>query len=57
MKLALFEFGKKAIFLQFFKNSLNNIDVGLTLVFDINENIIQINNNKISSFLARILLI
>ena len=29
MKLALFEFGKKAMFPQFLKNLLNNINMGL----------------------------
>ena len=46
MKLALFEIDKKAIFPYFFKNPLNNIDIGLTWVFGLNENIIKINNNK-----------
>ena len=46
MKLALFKIGKSAIFLQFFENSLNGIDMGLTWVLNIDEGIIWINNDK-----------
>ena len=46
MKLALFESNKKAMFPQFFKNPSNGIDVGLALVIGINEDIIEINNDK-----------
>ena len=34
------------MFPQFFKNLLNNIDVGLAWIFSINKNIIWINNDK-----------
>ena len=40
VKLALFEFGKKAMFLQFFENPSNDIDVGLAWVLNIDEDII-----------------
>ena len=40
MKSALFEFGKKTIFPQFFKNPSKGIDVGLAWVIGIDEDII-----------------
>ena len=46
MKLALFKVGKKAIFCQFFENLLNGIDVKLVQDFDVDKDVIQINNNK-----------
>ena len=46
MKWALFEFSKKTIFPQFFKNLSNNINMGLSLVLGINEKIIEKNIGK-----------
>lgn len=46
METTLLEVGKKAIFPQKFQNALDRIDIGLAWVFDIDENIIQIDNNK-----------
>ena len=40
MKYALFEFGKKTIFSQFFKNLLNAIDMSLLWVYGVDENVI-----------------
>ena len=40
MKLSLLEIGKKAVFLKFFENLLNEIDVGLTYVLGIDKDII-----------------
>ena len=34
------------MFLQFFENRSNSIEVGLALIFGVNEDIIQINNTK-----------
>ena len=34
------------MFLQFFKNPSNNINVGLAWIFGINKDVIQINNDK-----------
>ena len=46
MKLALFDFGKKAIFPQLIKNLLYNINVEMAWILDINKDIIKINNGK-----------
>ena len=40
MKPVFFEFGKKTMFFQFFKNLLNSIDLALDLIFDVKQNII-----------------
>ena len=41
METTLFLISKNAIFLQFFENSLNDIDVSLVQVLSIDENIIK----------------
>ena len=46
MILAFFEVGKKAMFFWFFENPSNGINVSLAWVLGIDENIIQINNDK-----------
>ena len=46
MKMALFELGKKPIYLQNFQNLLDRIDMSLVWVFYINENILQVDNDK-----------
>ena len=53
MKTTLLEVGKKAIFLQFFENSLNSIDVSLAWVFGLDEDVIEINNDKNIKFLGQ----
>ena len=41
------------MFLQFFKNKLNDINVGLAKIFDVNEDVIQLNNNKDIKFFGQ----
>ena len=41
------------MFSQFFKNPLNGIDIGLVWVIGINEDIIEINNDKNIKFLGQ----
>ena len=44
--MALFEIGKKAILCMFFKNLPTGINMSFALIFDINKDIIEINNDK-----------
>ena len=53
MKTTLLEIGKKAIFPQFFKNSLNGINISLAWVFGIDKDVIKVNNNKDIKFLGQ----
>ena len=46
IKTTLFEFGKKAMFLEFIQHPANGIDVNLVQIFSLDENIIQINYVK-----------
>ena len=46
MKLTLFEISKWVMFLQFFENLLNVINVDLMKVLGIDKDIIKINNDK-----------
>ena len=57
LKMTLLEVGKKAVFPQFLENLLNRIDVSLVLVLVVEKDVIKVNNDKMSSFLTRILLI
>ena len=49
--MTLLEFGKKAVFLQLLKNSLNGIDVSLAWVLGVDKDIIELNNDKDIEFL------
>ena len=40
MKSTFFQIYKNAMFLQFFRNQLNGIDMNLILIFGINEDVI-----------------
>ena len=51
MKTTLLEVGKNAIFPQFRKNLYNNINVTLAWDFGIDENVIEVKNNKDIKFL------
>ena len=51
MKTTLLEVGKKTVFPQFFKNLLNGINVSLAWVLSVDENVIEINNDKDIKFL------
>ena len=51
METAFFEVGEKAVFPQFFKNPLNGIDVSLTWVLNVDEDVIEVNNDKDIKFL------
>ena len=51
METTFFEFGKKAVCPQFFKNPLNDVDVSLVWVFGIDKDVIKINNDKNIKFL------
>ena len=53
MKTILLEVGQKAVFPQFLKNPSNSIDVSLTWVFVVDEDIIEINNDKNIEFLGQ----
>lgn len=46
MKSALLKAGVKAVFSQFVKNPLNGRNMCMTWVINIDENIIEINDNK-----------
>ena len=53
MKITLLKFGKKAVFPQFFENPLNDIGVSLAWVLGIDEDIIEVNNDKDIKFLGQ----
>ena len=57
MKTTLLEIGKKAVLLQFLKNPLNNIDVRFAWVFDVDEDVIKVNNDKDINFFGQDLVI
>ena len=51
--MALFQICIKAIFSEDFQNPSNNFDVTFFLIFSIDKNIIQINNDKDIEFLSQ----
>ena len=51
MKTTLLELGKKAVFLQFLNNPLNDIDVSLAWVFGVDEEVINVNSDENIKFL------
>ena len=53
MKTTLFEVSKKAVFPQFVKHSVDNIDVSLVCIFDIDQDVIQVNNYKNIKFFGQ----
>ena len=53
MKTTLFEVSKKAVFPQFFKNPSNNIDVSFAWAFGVDENVIEVKNDKDIKFLGK----
>ena len=53
METAFLEVGKKAVFPQFLKNPSNGIDVSLTWVFRIDDDVIKVNNDKDIKFLSQ----
>ena len=53
METAFLEVGKKAVFPQFFENQSNGIDVNLALVLGVDEDIIEVNNDKNIEFLGQ----
>ena len=53
METAFLEVGKKAVFLQFLENPSNGIDVSLAWVFGIDEDVIEVNNDKNIEFLGQ----
>ena len=50
--MTLLEIGKKAVFAQFLKNPSNGSDVSLTWVFNVDRNVIKVNNDKDIEFLS-----
>ena len=46
IKLTFFQISKKEIFLELVQNSVYGLNVRLTQIFDIDQNVIQIYNNK-----------
>ena len=52
MKTAFLAVGKKTIFPQFLKNSSNGVNRSLALVFGVDEDVIEINNDKDIEFLG-----
>ena len=53
METAFFEVGKKAVFLQLLENPLNGINITLALVLGIDEDVIEVNNDKDIKFLGQ----
>ena len=53
MKTAFLKVGKKAVLPQFFENPSNGIDVSLAWVFDIDEDVIKVNNDENIKFLGQ----
>ena len=53
MKTTLFEVGKKAVFPEFLKNPLDGINVSLAWVLGVNEDVIEVNNDKDIEFLGQ----
>ena len=51
--MTLLEVGKKAVFSQFLKNPSNGINVGLAWVLSIDEDVIEVNNDKDIEFLCQ----
>ena len=51
METIFLEISKKAVFLQFFKNLSNGIDMSLAWVFGVDEDVIEVNNDKNIKFL------
>lgn len=56
MKFIFLQICKKIMFSQFFKNSLNNIDINFTYILSINKNIIKLNNDINIKFLSKYLI-
>ena len=55
--MTLLEVGKKAVFPQFLKNPLDGINVSLAWVLGVDENVIEVNNDKDIKFLDQDLVI
>ena len=53
METTLLEVGKKAVFPQFLENSLDGIDGSLAWVLGVDDNVIEINNDKDIEFLGQ----
>ena len=53
METTLLEVGKKAVFPQFLENPSNGIDVSLAGVLGVDENVIEVNNDKDIKFLGQ----
>ena len=53
METTLLEVGKKAVFPQFLENPSDGIDVSLAWVLGVDEDVIEINNDKDIEFLGQ----
>ena len=53
MQMTLFEVGKKTMFSQFIEHPADSIDVNLTYIFGVNQDVIQINNYENVKFFGQ----
>ena len=53
MKTTLLEVGKKAVFPQFLENPSDGVNMSLAWVFGIDEDVIEVNNDKDIEFLGQ----
>lgn len=56
-KLTLFQIYKEDILLKLIKNLPKNSDMAITLIFGINQSIVQVHNNKYVKFLSQNLIV
>ena len=53
MKKTLFEVGKKAVFSQFVQHLADSIDVSLTCILGVDQDVIQVNNHENVEFFGQ----
>ena len=53
VKSAFFQIGKKPILLQKIQHSLHGLHVALGFIFSVNQNVIQVHNNKNIEFFGQ----